>query len=422
MASNKVGPEDPTAALLGKENTDTAPTPTSIATYGTVAAQTDADLAAKEQYDAIETEPKPPTDPEYEYEQLPFANIFFCCVLPDEEMDEEKAPGVHGGHDGEIKHEYEPLTAEQWVHLWMWTGSGLVFMVALILGSQFFGYCEDFLFMKADEDECGTNDDESDYDGATFLTIPAPFWYLQFGISVFGGFILRYVLGLFVIHCNLKVNYSRKINLFFETAISLLINIFLANKIDGFNASDVWIALWGVWIVVYLKYVVLSQPVRERIDFFMVQFKALDRPEDRPYTIYWLTTQMVSLWVVILILGALSPTAMIIAVFIMNFGDGLAEPVGITWGKHKYKVKAFMTRRWYWRSYEGSATVFVVSIISVIAGYFIVGAWSLLQFFLMLIIVPPVATLAEAVSPHTWDSASVTGCSGLAIALIELLP
>jgi len=106
----------------------------------------------------------------------------------------------------------------------------------------------------------------------------------------------------------------------------LLINIFLADNIDGFSSSDMWIALWGVWIVVYLKYVVLSQPVRERFHFFMVQFKALDRPDDRPYTIYWLTTQMVSLWVTILILGAVSPTAMIIAVFIMNFGDGLASP------------------------------------------------------------------------------------------------
>jgi len=201
-----------------------------------------------------------------------------------------------------------------------------------------------------------------------------------------------------------------------------LINILLANQIDGFNASDPWIALWGVWIVVYLKYVVLSQPVRENIDFFMVQFKALDRPEDRPYTIYWLTTQMVSLWVVILILGFVSPTAQIIAVMIMNFGDGLAEPVGITWGKHKYKVKAFMARRWYWRSYEGSATVYIISIISVLGGYLVVGAWSTLQLIVMLILVPPIATLAEAISPHTWDSASVTGCSGLAIALIELLP
>ena len=97
--------------------------------------------------------------------------------------------------------------------------------------------------------------------------------------------------------------------------------------------------------------------------------------------------------------------------------------IGIgSWGKHKYKVKAFMARRWYWRSYEGSATVYIISIISVLGGYLVVGAWSTLQLIVMLILVPPIATLAEAISPHTWDSASVTGCSGLAIALIELLP
>jgi len=420
--ADKAAGEDPTAALLGKENVDVAPTPASIATYGTVAEQEEKDLAAKADYMESAKSDEKKAAPEHEYEELPFANVFFCCVLPDEEMDEEKTGGVHGGHEGELKHEYEPLTHEQWVMLWMWTGSGILFMIAIILGSVFGGYCKDIWFLKADDKECGHNDDDSDYDGPTFLTIPAPFWYLQFGVSVFGGFLLRYCLGLLVIHCNLKVNYSRKINLFFETVISLLINILLANQIDGFNASDPWIALWGVWIVVYLKYVVLSQPVRENIDFFMVQFKALDRPEDRPYTIYWLTTQMVSLWVVILILGFVSPTAQIIAVMIMNFGDGLAEPVGITWGKHKYKVKAFMARRWYWRSYEGSATVYIISIISVLGGYLVVGAWSTLQLIVMLILVPPIATLAEAISPHTWDSASVTGCSGLAIALIELLP
>lgn len=417
--------DDPTAALLGKENVDVAPVPASLATYGTVAEQEEKDLAAKANFkdpESAVSSKKGEDAPQHEYDELPFANVFFCCVLPDEEMDDDKAPGVHGGHEGEMKHEYEPLTHEQWVMLGLWSLSGLVIMVALILGSQFGGYCNDIWFYKADDAECGRNDDDSDYDGATFLTIPAPFWYLQFGISVFGGFLLRYVLGLLVIHYNLKVNYSRKINLFFETVISLLINILLANKIDGFNAGDVWISLWGVWMVVYLKYVVLSQPVRENIDFFMVQFKALDRPEDRPYTIYWLTTQMVSLWVVILILGLVSPTAQIIAVFIMNFGDGLAEPVGITWGKHKYKVKAFMARRWYWRSYEGSATVYIVGVLTVVGAYIIVGAWSPLQFVLMLVLVPPIATLAEAISPHTWDSASVTGASGLAVALIELLP
>ena len=31
-------------------------------------------------------------------------------------------------------------------------------------------------------------------------------------------------------------------------------------------------------------------------------------------------------------------------------------------GKHKYRVKAFMVDRWYWRSYEGSAAVYLISI------------------------------------------------------------
>jgi hypothetical protein len=64
----KVGSEDPTAALLAKENTDVAPTPTSLATYGAVAEQIDADLA-KENYAAVATDEKP-AEPQHEYEQV----------------------------------------------------------------------------------------------------------------------------------------------------------------------------------------------------------------------------------------------------------------------------------------------------------------------------------------------------------------
>eukprot|EP00240_Pyramimonas_obovata_P004484 CAMPEP_0118945912 /NCGR_PEP_ID=MMETSP1169-20130426/43238_1 /TAXON_ID=36882 /ORGANISM="Pyramimonas obovata, Strain CCMP722" /LENGTH=381 /DNA_ID=CAMNT_0006891755 /DNA_START=208 /DNA_END=1350 /DNA_ORIENTATION=- len=319
------GENDPTRSLLSEEakSSSTKIPPTA---YGAVVKQELGVEHAKQ--DAL---------PKQEYRELPFANVFCCCVLPDEEMDDEKAPSVHGAHCGEQQHEYDPLTPEQWTHLWLWTGSGMVAFALLVLGSQLSGYCRDFLFLKADEGKCGTGDSDGDgdWDGATFLTIPVVFWYMQVGITVLGGYALRYALGLLVIHCHLKVNYSRKINLFFETAVSLLVDNFLAASYEGFWDGDVWIGLWGTWMVVYLKYVFLSQPVREASPFFMVQFRALDRPEDRPFTLYWLTTQMVSLWAALLALRLISGSAMLLAVFVMNFGDGLAEPVGIYLGRHK---------------------------------------------------------------------------------------
>ena len=42
----------------------------------------------------------------------------------------------------------------------------------------------------------------------------------------------------------------------------------------------------------------------------------------------------------------------------VGLGDGLAEPVGRIWGKHKYKVRAMCTSKRYTRSLEGSAVVF----------------------------------------------------------------
>ena len=58
-----------------------------------------------------------------------------------------------------------------------------------------------------------------------------------------------------------------------------------------------------------------------------------------------------------------------IPILINGLADGLAEPVGITFGKHKYKTRACLSTRKYERSYEGSLCVFIVSTI-IIAAYY----------------------------------------------------
>ena len=97
-------------------------------------------------------------------------------------------------------------------------------------------------------------------------------------------------------------------------------------------------------------------------------------------------------------------------VFISVFGDGLAEPVGYKFGRHKYKTRALFTKRLYERSWEGSTCVFLSAIAIILAMY---HTMTFLQLIYMLILMPPLMTLTEAKSPHTWDNPFMHLAGGL---------
>ncbi len=90
-----------------------------------------------------------------------------------------------------------------------------------------------------------------------------------------------------------------------------------------------------------------------------------------------------------------------------GLGDGLAEPVGIRFGKHKYQTRALwhngrVCSGEFIRSFEGSACVFFSSILAVFAVY---SEWgNTTRFIIALFLTPIVMTAAEAFSPHTCDT------------------
>ena len=52
--------------------------------------------------------------------------------------------------------------------------------------------------------------------------------------------------------------------------------------------------------------------------------------------------------------------------YVCVVGDGLAEPIGKLYGKHKYETIALFTNQKFTRSYEGSACVFFFTAVSVV--------------------------------------------------------
>lgn len=222
--------------------------------------------------------------------------------------------------------------------------------------------------------------------------------------------LIQYGNGLLVIHKNVKVNYTRKINHFLLFFIPIVVNIdFAYGEEFGLYAAGAALAVF--------KFVFYTRPVRERVPFINTMFCSFDRPEDRPYTLLWITTQTAAGHLVLIPMSMLFAHfdllhLITIPIFIYGIGDGLAEPVGVRFGRHKYRVPALFTKKQYYRTLEGSACVFLTSLIVMLFYY---PYFTHPQFVAGLVLVPVLMTLAEALSPHTWDSPLIffTGCVSL---------
>jgi dolichol kinase len=246
---------------------------------------------------------------------------------------------------------------------------------------------------------------------------------IMMGVSTLGGIICR----LFCIvdesgyvlterNSKFKVNYTRKFQLLAAYLIPLIVKPSPECDCDG--ALEL---AWGDFATL-LAFLVLIKPVRERSTFFMLQFNSLDRPEDRPHTLKWLVAGNVfpSLFVLLFFRWLFSRTTQSDLVFILvlvaSVGDGLAEPVGIAFGKHKYSTTSCLSKRKYTRSYEGSAVVFLSGMVFPAAQYY--DFTSATQLLVTMLVLPFVAAYAEATAPHTMDAPVLMTATGAVLYII----
>jgi phytol kinase len=100
---------------------------------------------------------------------------------------------------------------------------------------------------------------------------------------------------------------------------------------------------------------------------------------------------------------AFGPIA-VVGYLVTGFGDAIGEPVGARFGRHPYRVPCFGLARAE-RTLEGSAAVFVASVVAVLLGVWLStngGITTGAMFFIPAIALA--STLAESVSPHGWDN------------------
>jgi dolichol kinase len=158
---------------------------------------------------------------------------------------------------------------------------------------------------------------------------------ILFGLSITTSYLVK--------KDKLKVNYSRKILHFGH-----LLSIFAINK-TFFNYSIEYFMIAGT--LSFAESLIMVEPLRKRSRFIAFMFLSYDRPEDRPHTVRLVATIIVGTNIALIGVAylyqfsALPLDLLAIPLIITAFGDGLAEPVGVFFGKHIYKVKDLFGKR-----------------------------------------------------------------------------
>ncbi len=233
-------------------------------------------------------------------------------------------------------------------------------------------------------------------------------------IIVGATFLTYYTSGMLVKRAHVRVNYTRKINHFAVFFMPYFLDIFF--RMDPFVAT----VTTGITI---LCLAVFTEPVRKRSAIIDTMFAGFDRPEDRPDTTFLLLSQGFAGMV---ILGPFAmyfsmagrPELTLIISLINGIGDGLAEPVGIRLGTHRYRARGLFDKKQHVRSIEGSACVLVTSVIVLLV---FAGSFTPLQFTIALLTIPVAMTVMEAIAPHTWDNPFLFLVCGALLLLISIL-
>ena len=195
----------------------------------------------------------------------------------------------------------------------------------------------------------------TEFDGK--LHFPAGmFWIRQAAMN--GGLALIFIgSGLLTVTTGFNTGYTRKmchLALFASSPLMMFLWPYAASTSNAAEAR--WSALWTVWTS-FAPFYFFIKPVRRRFSPAMLCFRAIDREQDRPHTLEWLVSQgvagMLAIVATMIFLArstrsdshhhGIRIVLVMIPILINGIGDGLAEPVGIRFGRHKYKTRAL----WY---------------------------------------------------------------------------
>ena len=136
-------------------------------------------------------------------------------------------------------------------------------------------------------------------------------------------------------------------------------------------------------------------------------YEALARPKDEPHRTFFILVPYFTTLVGGLAANIVFGPIAVAGYLVTGLGDAIGEPAGTMFGKHHYKVRSLSSVP-ATRSLEGSAAVFVMCAIALWLAAAFSPNITLAAFATpKVLLIAAACTLAEAVSPHGWDNATM---------------
>lgn len=241
---------------------------------------------------------------------------------------------------------------------------------------------------------------------ASIFALPDSSSFARFGFIALSTVLLYIPMGIAVEKLGVNVAFTRKAGHIIAVFILPMMSAPALIGKQDFYREWYQTMVWQSIGIVVLPYCLFLRPIRSRVRFLYYCMRAIDRPEDRPYTLLWFCSQILATSVILVPMTQYYVhldlwSLYLIPAMACGLGDGLAEPVGKVFGKKKYRTRALFVEKEYTRTYVGSACVWFFTALGVL---FNVDVLTTKQFLFLIVTVPLCMALTEAFSPHTWDN------------------
>jgi phytol kinase len=136
-------------------------------------------------------------------------------------------------------------------------------------------------------------------------------------------------------------------------------------------------------------------------------YEALAREKDEPHRSFFILLPYFTTLAGGLFSAMVFGPIAIAGYLVTGLGDAIGEPAGARFGKHHYRVRSLSSVP-ATRSLEGSAAVFIMSSVALtlaaaLSPQIVPGDWG----FFKVLAIAGASSLAEAISPHGWDNATM---------------
>jgi phytol kinase len=203
-------------------------------------------------------------------------------------------------------------------------------------------------------------------------------------VSIFG---FLYLSGTIKLSHGIKTNYTRKLFHILVFTLAGVVGFFW-----GFKAVMFYGGITAL-IVIYVIYLGRGN----------LLFEGIGREQDEPHRAFYIGVPFISTAIAGLLNNFLFAELALVGYLVAGWGDAIGEPVGVRFGKHRYKVPS-LRRVGCERSIEGSLAIMSMSMVGTGVALYVIGitAWWVL---IPAALVTGLATaVIEAYSPHGIDN------------------